>query len=127
MLHQFVVQLHIRSLSVFTYIKLNDQHGMSIASHRMYMLHSFDVRNNFFQRFYYSTFDFFWTSSRIATITSAIGMMICGSSSLGINEELYTPMIINANINKIVSLESINAEAILPDIPLFIFIFLIIN
>ena len=51
------------------------------------------------------------------TITSAIGTLICGSSSLGIKNELYVPIIINATINKMVSFELMKKLAILPDIP----------
>jgi hypothetical protein len=52
---------------------------------------------------------------------SAIGTLICGSSSLGIKNELYTPMIINATINKMVSFELMKKLAIFPDIPSCIF------
>jgi hypothetical protein len=46
-----------------------------------------------------------------------MGTLICGSSSLGIKNELYVPIIINATINKMVSFELMKKLAILPDIP----------
>ena len=54
------------------------------------------------------------------TKMSAIGTSICGSSSLGIKKELYTPITINTTINKMVSLEPINPLAIFPAKPSFI-------
>jgi hypothetical protein len=52
-----------------------------------------------------------------------MGTLICGSSSLGIKNELYVPIIINATINKMVSFELMKKLAILPDIPSCILFF----
>ena len=51
---------------------------------------------------------------------SAMGTSICGSSSLGIKKVLYPPINKKATINSMVSLDLINALAILPANPSFI-------
>ena len=62
-----------------------------------------------------------WAESPGAcTNTSAIGTMICGSSSLGVTTTANIPRIIDASIISGVSFDCINALAILPDIPKFI-------
>ena len=58
------------------------------------------------------------------TNMSAMGTSICGSSSLGIRKELYTPMTMNTTIKSTVNLELMNPLAIFPASPSFIVPFL---